>query len=248
MIKDYDVYEPGRKERVGFSLCLLVVLCVASLLFYGSILGMGLLPMVYRPAERAYLKYRASLRKQRLLLQFRDFLYSLSASFATGRHMKEAMEEAQKNLAEIYGEGAELCEELAYMLIQMKDTGETDIQVLDSFSRRTGLDDVGDFTEVFRACRESGGDFITGVQRAAAVIGEKIAIEREIRTIISQKRLEGYIITAMPAVIILFLQLMSPDYLEVMYQTLAGRVLMTFALIVMTLAYMVIERITSIEI
>ena len=85
MIKDYDVYEPGRKERVGFSLCLLVVLCVASLLFYGSILGMGLLPMVYRPAERAYLKYRASLRKQRLLLQFRDFLYSLSASFATGR-------------------------------------------------------------------------------------------------------------------------------------------------------------------
>ena len=52
----------------------------------------------------------------------------------------------------------------------------------------------------------------------------------------------------MPVVIILFLQMMSPDYLEVMYTTAAGRILMSLALGAIVFAYWMIERITDIEV
>lgn len=59
---------------------------------------------------------------------------------------------------------------------------------------------------------------------------------------------EGRIITIMPVAIILFLQIMSPDYLQVMYSTAAGRILMSLALAAIVIAYFMIERITSIEV
>lgn len=86
------------------------------------------------------------------------------------------------------------------------------------------------------------------VNKAAAIIGEKINIEREIKTMVTQKKYEGRIITMMPVVIILFLQMMSPDYLEVMYTTAAGRILMSLALGAIVFAYWMIERITDIEV
>ena len=63
-----------------------------------------------------------------------------------------------------------------------------------------------------------------------------------------QKKYEGRIITIMPVAIILFLQIMSPDYLQVMYSTAAGRILMSLALAAIVIAYFMIERITSIEV
>ena len=65
---------------------------------------------------------------------------------------------------------------------------------------------------------------------------------------ISQKKLEGRLITAMPIFIVLFLQLTSPDYLAVMYESLAGKILMSLALLATVLAYVMIERITAIEV
>ncbi|MFQ7736477.1 MAG: type II secretion system F family protein, partial [Emergencia timonensis] len=65
---------------------------------------------------------------------------------------------------------------------------------------------------------------------------------------VMQKKYEGRIITIMPVAIILFLQIMSPDYLQVMYSTAAGRILMSLALAAIVIAYFMIERITSIEV
>ena len=52
----------------------------------------------------------------------------------------------------------------------------------------------------------------------------------------------------MPAIIVVFLQAVSPDYLEVMYVTFGGRILMSLALFAMAGAYVMIERITDIEV
>ena len=52
----------------------------------------------------------------------------------------------------------------------------------------------------------------------------------------------------MPVVIIIFLRLMSPDYLAIMYETLMGRLMMTVALVTTAAAYVLIERITDIEV
>ena len=248
MIADYSVYRPSRKERLRFSVILFCAVLGASYVFYASFIPLLLYPLIYYRAEKMYCDYLAERRKAALLLQFRDLLYSLSASLATGRHMAEALEEAEESLRDIYGGDSELLGEVKDMIRKMKETGESDLAVIEDFARRAALEDVEDFTEVFRACRETGGNLVSAVNKAATVIGEKINIEREIKAMVMQKKYEGRIITIMPVAIILFLQIMSPAYLQVMYSTAAGRILMSLALAAIVIAYFMIERITSIEV
>ena len=248
MITDYSVYQLSKKERMQFSILLFCGALGASYVFYASFIPLLLYPLAYMRAEKAYCNYLADRRKNALLLQFRDLLYSLSSSLATGRHMEEALRESEENLLDIYGSESDLLGEIRDMLRKIKETGDSDLTVIEDFARRAALEDIEDFTEVFRACRETGGNLVVAVNKAAAIIGEKINIEREIKTMVTQKKYEGRIITMMPVVIILFLQMMSPDYLEVMYTTAAGRILMSLALGTIVFAYWMIERITNIEV
>ena len=80
------------------------------------------------------------------------------------------------------------------------------------------------------------------------MIGEKIAIKKEIAVMVSEKKFEGRIITCMPFVIIVFLRFISPEYLESLYSTWLGRLLMTVSLAAAAAAYYLIERITDIEV
>ena len=248
MIYDYKIYQATSREKVAVALGFAFAWIFCGYIFYGTLLWGILFPFFYPKLLSVYCRYQAARRKKQLLGQFRDLLFSLSSSFAAGRHMEEAIEEAVSNLSEIYGEQALIVCELLYMLRKMKETGATDISVWEDFASRSGISDIEDFTQVFRAVRETGGNLVLAVNRAAAVIGDKIAIETEIKTMISQKKLEGRLITAMPIFIVLFLQLTSPDYLAVMYESLAGKILMSLALLATVLAYVMIERITAIEV
>ncbi len=99
------------------------------------------------------------------------------------------------------------------------------------------MEDVEDFTEFSELAERPAEIWFSAVNKAATVIGEKINIEREIKAMVMQKKYEGRIITIMPVAIILFLQIMSPDYLQVMYSTAAGRILMSLALAAIVIAY-----------
>lgn len=220
----------------------------AGMIFYRSMLGAAAAVPVYMATLRKYDQWMDERKKKELRNQFRDMLYSFSASFSSGRHMTEAMEEAVESLKSIYSGGCMLSEKLEYMLRRIRDTGDSDICVWEEFAFQSGVSEIEEFTQVFRACRDTGGDLIKAADRAASVITDKINIENEIRTMAAQKKLEGKLITAMPVTLIVFLGAVSPEYIMPLYETAVGRIIMTAVLAVMTAAYRMIERITSIEV
>jgi tight adherence protein B len=77
---------------------------------------------------------------------------------------------------------------------------------------------------------------------------DKIGIEKEIKTLTSQKRFEGKLISAMPVVVILFLNIASPAYIEILYTSFNGRVIMTAALAGILYAYRMTLKLTKIEV
>jgi tight adherence protein B len=77
---------------------------------------------------------------------------------------------------------------------------------------------------------------------------DKIGSEKEIKTLTSQKRFERKIISAMPIVVILFLNLVSPGYIEILYTSLEGRLIMTAALGAIGYAYFLTMKLTKIEV
>jgi len=72
-------------------------------------------------------------------------------------------------------------------------------------------------------------------------------LENEMKTMVYQKKLEGRMIALVPFIILLFLQWMSPGYLEVMYSSAGGILLMSLALLMTGTAYVWLERMTDVE-
>ena len=136
--------------------------------------------------------------------------------------------------------------EIRGMLKEMND-GETSDTVLSDFAERTGIEDAELFSQVFSTCRETGGDIVKASASASEMLGEKIKIENDMRALLSQKKSEGFIIGVMPAVIILFLRIVAPDYIAVLYRNPGGVILMTIALAASGFAYYLIKTLSGFE-
>lgn len=84
---------------------------------------------------------------------------------------------------------------------------------LGDFAARSGLDDVKNFADVFLAARKSGGELMRIITRTAEIIGEKIRIQEEILTATASKRMEQRIMSGIPVLIVIYIELTSPGVL-----------------------------------
>ena len=91
-------------------------------------------------------------------------------------------------------------------------------------------EDIRNFIEIYCICIRSGGDREKAIDKAAGIIGEKIGLRQELQSILSQKKLEAVILCSITPLILLFLQMTSSDYADVLYVTMAGRLIMTLCL------------------
>lgn len=244
----YSVYEMNQNEKNRFLLFCGLGLMAVFYLFYHSIVISLLSFCLAYPCLRPYRAYLAEKRRKELKEQFRDLLYSISASISTGRQMPEALKEADQNMRLIYREDSLIVLELAEMVKRLNEYRESEEEMLKDFANRACIEDISDFVDIYLTCRETGGDLIKVITKASDIIMDKITIEREIRTITAQKRFEAKILTAIPFLIILFLQLVSPDYLAPMYEDIKGRILMTMALAGIISAYGISMKLTRIEV
>lgn len=71
----------------------------------------------------------------------------------------------------------------------------------------------------------------------------KHKVSNEIELILFQKRMEQSILCLAPMLIILFIKASAPDYLDVMYQTLLGKMIMTVAFSLILMMKVISERI-----
>lgn len=248
MIADYSVYQLNCRETIKFLVVCCLGFMVLAYLFYHDLLLSLLTAFLAYPCLKTYSSYLAEKRKRAFKEQFRDVLYSISASVTAGRQMPEALHEAEQNIRLISGESSLMAEELAFIVKRLQEYRESESDILRDFAARTGNDDIRDFVDIYLTCRETGGDLIKVLTKSSVVIMDKITIEKEIRTITVQKQFEAKLLTAIPLVILLFLQLVSPDYLSPMYESISGKILMTLAMAGIGFSYFWSLKLTRIEV
>lgn len=248
MLPDYDEYSLSFKEWAIFYLGGYFCLFIMGYIFYRSIWLSLIVGCVIVFFHGMYVTYLIKMRKERLLAGFKDFLYSLSSSMASSRSMAEGIEDALIYLKGIYDEKSDIMREISYMNDEIREKHENEAFLLDSLGKRSHLEDIEGFSDVYLSVRETGGDMVGVISRTIKILMDKIMIEKEIRTMISQKKLESAIIAVMPVVIIGTMNLTSSSYLEPMYESLEGRSIMTLALAGLAAAYVLIVHITDIKV
>lgn len=238
---DYRKYHYSLRERIRYFAEAAVLILLVSELFYDSWLAIGLLVPFYP----VYLKIRAKQllqqQKQELCLQFKETILSVAAALNAGYSVENAWREAYAEMTQMYGEDALMVQELRHLLAHLALNVPLE-QLLQDFAVRSDMEDVNSFCQVFFYAKRSGGDFIGIIRKTAGQIGEKIELQRQLQADLAARRLESRIMNLMPMGILLYLQVTSPGYFDVLYGNVAGICIMSVCLVVYLAAYALSER------
>ena len=215
--------------------------------FYDSFLPAPLLIPVWLLYMKDWFKDITRKKEQEFMLQFRDSIQAAASALKAGYSVENAIREAGRDIAPMYGEDTRIRIEYARMTHQL-DMNMTAEDVLSGFAERTGQEDVENFVNVFAAAKKSGGDSIAMIRKAVRNISEKIDTEKEIQTMLASRKLEFDIMCAVPFVIIFYMKLTFGEFLDVLYGNMAGAAVMTMCLILYMGAYLFGRKLIRIEV
>lgn len=246
--ESYEGYKLSSHEVLRYYLCACAILALVGFLFYRSIPLSLLCAAAARLGEPVYAKYSRLARRERLLEGFRDMLYTVSASVAAGRQMPEAVSDAAASLAISHGKDSDICLELSRIsAIYGGAHGDMSELFLD-FGRRSGLPEISQFASSCSICRRNGGDVEQVCLKSASLLLDRIAFRSELGAVLSRRKLEIAMLLSMPLIVLVFLNLVSYDYISVFYTSFAGRLIMSFALALIVLAAVWSLRIMEVSI
>ncbi len=247
MKQDYDHYHFTKKEWMWYLVECLGICGGINYLFYKSWwVFVAMLPIpvwFYRAKKRAAMKQR----KRRLNYQFKDALASLSVALQAGYSVENAVLACTRDLEKLYKGTDDILEEFHYIEAQLQVSVPVEELFLD-LGNRCKVEDISNFASVFATAKRTGGDMIGIMQKTARTLGDKIDVKKEIEATIAGKKSEQFIMSMMPFAIILYMQVTSPGFLEVLYGNIFGVVTMTICLGVYFLAYWMGKKIVDIEV
>lgn len=245
---NYKVMELTLGEKIAFYLVVLIGGLLIGWIFYDSCAGGILIGAVLLSLEGEYKAHLLNRRNQELLLQFRDFLYSLSSSVGAGRSIRQGIIESYDFWKATYKENDYIMLEMQDFMEKMEKSNVEDVALLEDFGERSGQEDIEDMAMMCRVCKKTGANLPRTLMECSNIIGDKIMLERELHTIMAQKKFEGYIIALAPVIMMLLMKIISSSYLEPLTSTNAGRFISTISLALITAAWLSIERVNRIEV
>ena len=245
---DYKVITLDINNRIILYCVVGVIGLGVGWLFYDSIFAGIIIFIALLSFEGEYKNFLIAKRNQELLLQFKDFLYSLSTAVSTGRNISQGIRESYMFWKGTYSEDDYIMLELR-SFVEIMEKGQVDeISILEDFASRSGLEDIQDMAMMCRICKRTGANLSVALQECNSIIGDKIALERELKTLMIQKKFEGYIIAIAPILLMLLMKVFSPGYLDPLTSTNHGKLISTISLALIVAAWLMIERVNDIEI
>ncbi|NDL66693.1 type II secretion system F family protein [Anaerotalea alkaliphila] len=182
-----------------------------------------------------------------LKLQFKDALYSVSASLGVGKSVENAFRSAVSDLQVIYPPGSRIVQVFQEFENQIAVNRNLE-EILLEFSGEADIEEIRQFAEVFVIANRTGGDLTQVIQYTALRMHERMELEKEIEIITTEKRYELMLLMLLLPLIILYLKGISPSFTQVMYHTGLGRAVMLLGLGLYVAVFFIGRKIIRIEV
>ena len=246
-LKDYNIYKMSVAEYIKYSALAGGFGFIVGYIFYNDVILSILFSFIGVLYPKIKTKDLIAKQKNELMMQFKDMLYYLSVSLSSGKSVENAFIEVNEVLKGIYpSQKTYIIVEINNILsrVQMNQKIES---VLEEFSKRSGIEVIKNFSDVFSICRKTGGNLIEVIKNTSDMIKDRIEIQQEINILIAQKKMEQKIISIIPIALILFLST-SSDFIEPVYRLAIGKIVMSIALILIIFGYYISKRIVDIKV
>lgn len=203
------------------------------LLMVGCIIGF------YIP--RWYLKKKQSERLSKFNLGLPDMLTtvvgSLRAGFSFPQALRSVADEAESPIKE----------EMEIVLKEMQ-YGTSLEESLNSLKERMPSEDLDLMIQAILIQRQVGGNLATVLDKIIETIRDRTKIQGQIKTLTAQGRLSGIVIALLPFLLSLFLYFIQPDYIGTLFTHPIGIALIIAAVISGIIGFILIKKITTIEV
>ena len=232
----------SKKEMLANLVMIELVVIIVGKLFYGSfIAGVIISPLsmlIYKERKKQIIQ-----RKTRQLeIQFKDMLISVSDALKVGYSFENAIRECYRDMCNIYGVDSVICGEIKIMISQIKLNIRTQ-EVVDNFAKRVDLKNAKLFSQIFQVAKSTGGNMTEIIKSVTDDIVLKETTRDEITASVTEKRMEQRIMSVIPIFIILYITITTPGFLDVMYASVLGKLIMTGCIVAYVMAYLWGERI-----
>jgi tight adherence protein B len=95
--------------------------------------------------------------------------------------------------------------------------------------------------------RQVGGDLVSMLESTAGLLRERVELEREVRAVTAQGRLSGVVIAGLVPVSAGILLSANPRYIDVLFDSLIGQLLLAFAVALQLAGWAVISRLMRVR-
>ena len=111
-----------------------------------------------------------------------------------------------------------------------------------------GLDEMTSLGYIFRQAKRAGGDYGELIRGTAGKLEENLRTKQEISTMVAQKKLELQIMSAMPAMILIYIRVTSYDFISPLYHNMPGVLMMSICMAVYGAMVALGDRLIRIEV
>jgi len=243
---DYRVYRLNAYEWIKSVVLFAVIDLVIAYFFYRSLLVFAFICIFYFPFLKLYKAELNRKRKKRLLEEFSEVLFSVSVGMKAGRSFENSFVDAYKDIQLFYGSDSLMLEEIARIKkgLELNITME---DLIEDLAARSDVEEIKIFSDICRIAKRNGGNITEVLINTANRIRDGICVDKEIETIITEKKLEFRIMEAVPFFILAYLEVTSVGYFGVLYEGIAGRLFMTICLIMYIVSVMLGNQILKME-
>jgi tight adherence protein B len=198
----------------------------------GAIVGY-MLPAVY-------LGFRKRKRMGRLDEQLIEALMLMSGGLRAGYSFLQGAEAVVRDLeSPIQDEFRALLQDLR-VGVQMEEA-------LPALAQRAGTEEFDMMVTAVLVQRSSGGNLAEVLETIAHTIRERLRIRREVATLTAQERMSSYVVGGLPVFAFAFLSFINPGYLDLLFGTDFGRLLLAAVVGLELIGFFIIRKIIDIR-
>lgn len=173
--------------------------------------------------------------------QLGDTLILLSNSLRSGYSLLQSMETVARELP------PPMSTEFARVVREI-GLGLTIEEALANMLKRIPSDDLDLTITAINIQHEVGGNLAEILDTIAYTIRERVRIKGQIRAMTAQQRFSGYVISLLPFILGVVMFVINPNYIGRMFAEPCGIIMLIVGGLMIVIGYVIIRRITNIEV
>ena len=195
----------------------------------------------WQHGESPLAKWLDRRRREKFNAQLPEALATMSnalrAGFSIAQAFDSVVEQGEKPMSEEFA-----------ILQQQLRVGMSFESALESMSERVGSDDLTLVTTAILISRKTGGNVTEICDKISETIRGRMKIERKVKTLTAQGRLQGIIVSAMPILLGIAMCVLKPKLMIPFLTSMTGILCVAVMTVLIVLSWMMIRKIIKIDV